>query len=92
MTEPPSTAQSAHGRVLAEARELAEQVRLTAERVHRQALEAHRLTDIARREAERGRELLRAGRREARSVNGSIEWSLDTGRQTGRHLSDKNED
>jgi hypothetical protein len=92
MTEPPTNSQSAHGCVLAKARELAEQVRLTAERVHRQALEAHRLTDIARREAERGRELSRAGRGEARSVNGSIEWSVDTAPQTGRHLSDKNED
>ena len=65
-------------RVLARARELAEQVRATAERVHQEAQEARRLTEIARRQAERGRELSRAGREEAREVANSIKWSIDT--------------
>jgi RNA polymerase-binding transcription factor DksA len=65
-------------RVLARARELAEEVRETAERVHQQAKEAHRLTQIAHRHAERGRELSKAGRDEARRAVNSIEWGVDT--------------
>jgi hypothetical protein len=65
-------------RVLARARELAEEVRETAERVHQQAGEAHRLTDIARQQAERGRDLSKSGREEARAVVDSIKWSADT--------------
>jgi hypothetical protein len=65
-------------RVLARARELAEQVRTTAERVHQEAEEARRLTEIARRQAERGRELSEAGREEAREVVNSIKWGIDT--------------
>jgi methyl-accepting chemotaxis protein len=64
-------------RVLARARELAEQVRETAERVQQAAKEAHRLTEIARRHAEKGRELSRAGHDEARGVANSIPWSID---------------
>jgi len=65
-------------RVLARARELAEQVRETAERVHQEAKEAHRLTELARQQAERGRELSKAGREEAREVVNSVRWSVDT--------------
>ena len=65
-------------RVLARARELAEQVRETAERVHQKAREAHRLTELAREQVERGRELSKSGREEARAVVDSIKWSIDT--------------
>jgi methyl-accepting chemotaxis protein len=65
-------------RVLARARELAEEVRQTAERVHQQAREAHRLTETARQQAERGRELSKMGREEARGVIDAVKWSLDT--------------
>jgi vacuolar-type H+-ATPase subunit E/Vma4 len=65
-------------RVLARARDLAEEVRLTAERVHQQAQEAHRLTATARQQAERGRELSKVGREEARAVINAVKWSLDT--------------
>ena len=66
-------------RILARARELAEQVRATAERVHQEAQEARRLTEIARSQAERGRELS-ASREKAREVVNSIKWSIDTAR------------
>jgi len=68
-------------RVLARARELAEEVREAAERVQQQAKEAHRLTELARQQAERGRELSKAGRDEAREVVNSINWSIDTAGQ-----------
>ena len=71
-------------RVLARAREFAEQVRETAECVHQQAKEAHRLTEIARRHAERGRELSKAGHNEARAVIDSIKWSVDRRQQAPR--------
>jgi hypothetical protein len=65
-------------RVLARAQELAEQVREIAERVHLEAKEAHRLTQIARQHAARGRELSEAGRAEARAVIDSVKWNVDT--------------
>jgi hypothetical protein len=64
-------------RVLARARQLAEEVRQTAERVHQQATEAHRLTEIARCQAQRGRELSKAGREEARAVIDWLKWRVD---------------
>jgi hypothetical protein len=73
-----SPEESLLNRVLARARELAEQVRATAERVHQEAQEARRLTEIARRQAKRGRELSEAGREEAREVANSTKWSIDT--------------
>jgi hypothetical protein len=79
-------------RVLARARELAEQVRATAERVHQEAQEARRLTEIARKQAERGRELSEAGREEAREVINSIKWSIDTSWNDKRRASTKNDD
>jgi len=78
-------------RVLARARELAEQVRETAERVQQAAKEAHRLTEIARRQAERGRELSRAGHDEARGVAGSIQWSADAAENARRGRSGDDE-
>jgi hypothetical protein len=65
-------------RVLARARDLAEQVRKTAERVHQEAQEAHRLTKIARDQSERGRELSKAGREEAREVVNGLKWQVNT--------------
>jgi hypothetical protein len=73
-----SAKKSSLKRVLARARALAEQVRETAERVQQQAKEAHRLTGIARQQAERGRELSESGRDEARAVVESIKWSINT--------------
>lgn len=77
---------TARHRVLQKARELAEQVRATAERVHEQAVEARRLTEIARQQSERGRELSKAGRAEVRSVDESIQWSLESARKAGGRL------
>ena len=73
-----SSQESSLKRVLARAQELAEQVRETAERVHQEAQEARRLIQIARQQAERGWELSRAGREEARAAVASIKWSIDT--------------
>jgi len=74
--------QSAQGvlfnRALARDRALAEQVRETAKRVHQQVRGAHRLTEIARHQAVRGRELSKAARDEARGVVNSIKWGVDT--------------
>jgi hypothetical protein len=77
---------------LERARQLAEQVRETAERVHQQAQEARRLTEIARQQAQRGRELSVAGRNEARAVIDSIKWSADTAGNGKRLASSKNDD
>ena len=52
-------------------------MRETAERVHQQAREAHRLTGIARQQAERGRELSKAGREDARAVVDWLKWQVD---------------
>ena len=92
MAVPPRDLKPQHLQVLDRARELAEQVRKTAERVHEQAKESHRLTEIARRHCERGRELSKLGRDEARAVQGSIQWSIETALQAGRRLSGKDED
>ena len=78
MADLPCDNRRPYGRVLDKARELSEEVRETAKRVHQQALETHRLTEIARQHSERGRELSRLGREEARAVEVSIKWSLDT--------------
>ena len=78
-------------RVLARARDLAEQVRETAERVHVEAKEAHRLTAIARRQAETGRELSRAGHNEARAVTDWIKRSGDIAGNGRRYQSDNDE-
>jgi hypothetical protein len=80
-----------YGRVLDQARKLAQQVRETAKRVHLQALETQRLTEIARRHSARGRELSRKGREEAHSVEGSIRRGLDTAYKAERRLSGKDE-
>src|ERR1700745_2078690 len=66
-------------RVLAKAQKLAEQVRETADGVHQQPREARRLTDITRQQAERGRELSKAGREEARAVVDGLKSSADPG-------------
>jgi methyl-accepting chemotaxis protein len=84
-----SDVQRPYGPVLAKARELSQQVKETAERVHQQALEAHRLTAIAREQSERGRELSRKGREEARAVERSLRWSLDTANNAVHGLSRK---
>ena len=52
-------------------------MRETAERVHQEAQEAHRLTGIARQQAERGRELSKAGREDARAVVECLKWQVD---------------
>ena len=52
-------------------------MRETAERVHQQAREAHRLTGIAWQQAERGRELSKAGREDARAVVDWLKWQVD---------------
>jgi hypothetical protein len=91
MTSPPSDFKSRHLHVLDKARELAAQVRQTAERVHEQAVESHRLTEIARKPCKRGRELSKSGREGARSVNGSVRWSLETALQAERRLAGKDE-
>jgi hypothetical protein len=88
----PTDRRSLHDRILEKMRDLAEEVRATAERVHQQALEAHRLTEIAGRHSARGRELSRAGRDEAHAVGASIRWSLDAVYKADRHLSGKDED
>ncbi len=86
-----SNIQQQYGRVLDTARQLAEQVRVTAERVHQQALEARRLIAIARQHSERGRELSRQGREEARAVERSIRWSLDSSHKADRPSSGNGE-
>jgi hypothetical protein len=62
-----------------------------AECVHQQAKEAHRLTEIARRHSERGRELSKAGHNEARAVIDSIKWSVDTAGDSKRRASGNDE-
>ena len=78
-------------RVLARARDLAEQVRETAERVHVEAKEAHRLTEIARRQAQTGRELSRAGHNDARAVTDWVKQSVDIAGNGKRYRSDNDE-
>jgi hypothetical protein len=78
--------------VLAKTRQLAEQVRVTAEGVHQQVLEARGLIAIARQHAERGRQLSLRGREEARAVERSIRWSLDTSHKAERPESGKRGD
>jgi hypothetical protein len=81
-----------YSRILDKARELAKEVRETAERVHQQALESRRLTEVARQQSERGRHLSRLGREEARAVKSAIKWSLDTAHKADCRRSGKDED
>ena len=78
-------------RVLARAKDLAHEVRQTAERVHREASEAHRLIEIARYQAEKGRELSKTARREVNSVRASIEGSLNNTSNGVRRRSDEDQ-
>ena len=84
MAQPPNDEGRRLNRLLARAQELADQVRETAERVRQQAQEAHRLTGIARQQAERGWELSKAGREEARAVADWLKWQVDTA-TNGKH-------
>ena len=79
-------------RALMRTRELAEEVRQTAERVHHHAREARRLIEIAHREAERGRELSRAGRKEAHAMVDSITSSVETATGGGARRVAKKDD
>jgi hypothetical protein len=88
MAQPPDHEQRRLNRVLARARELAEQVRETAERVHQEAREGHRLTDIARQQAGRGRELSKTGRKGARAVVDWVKWQVDAAAK-GKHRAKK---
>ena len=81
-----------YGSVLDKTRELAQEVRETAERVHQQALESRRLTEVARQQSERGRHLSRLGREEGRAVKSAIKWSLDTAHKADCRRSGKDED
>jgi hypothetical protein len=92
MSGPPPNPGSLRDCVLQKTRELAEEVRETAERVHQQALESHRLTEIARRHCARGRALSRSGHQEVESVKTSIKWSLDAALKAERRLAGKRED
>jgi hypothetical protein len=78
-------------RVLARAKDLAQEVRQTAERVHREADEAHRLIEIARHEAEKGRELSKTTLREVNSVRASIEGSFNNTGNGVRRRPDKDQ-
>jgi hypothetical protein len=78
-------------RVLARAQELADQVRETAERVHQQVQETHRLIGIAQQQAERGRELSKAGREEARAVVDWLKWQVDITARGNRRQSGSDE-
>ena len=89
MAQPRIPTESLLKSVLKRARDLAHQVRQTAECVQEQAKEAHRLTEIARQQAERGRELSRVGRREARAVTESIRAGARKPAETGSRRSDK---
>jgi hypothetical protein len=70
-------------------RALAEDVRLTAERLHEETEESYRLALITREELGKSRDLSRSGRREADSVHGTIERSLDAARKSGRYTEPK---
>jgi hypothetical protein len=92
MSGPSSDAGLLRKSILQKARQLAQQVRETAERVHQQALESHRLTEIARQQCARGRDLSRSGHREVESVRTSIKWSFDAALKAERRLAGKGED
>jgi vacuolar-type H+-ATPase subunit E/Vma4 len=77
------------GRVLEKARDLARQVRSTADRVHCEAVESRRLIGIAKSYSEKGRALSKAGRQGARAVRSSIGESIETVGQAERRLSGK---
>ena len=66
-------------------------MRETAERVHQQAREAHRLTGIARQQAERGRELSKAGREDARAVVDWLKWQVNITGKGNRRQSGSDE-
>jgi hypothetical protein len=92
MSGPPPDPRSLQHSILQKARELAEQVRQTAERVHQHALESHRLTEIARQQSRRGRDLSRSGHKGVEAVKASIKWSLDAALKAERRLAGKGED
>ena len=92
MSGPSLDAELLRERVLQKARQLAEQVRQIAERVHQQALESRRLTEIARQQCARGRDLSRSGHREVESVRTSIKWSFDAALKAERRLAGKRKD
>ena len=92
MSGPPSENRSPRDSVFRRARELAEEVRATAERVHREALEARRLIEIALQQSERGRNLSRSGHQGVESVKASIKWSVDAAHRAERRLAGKGED
>lgn len=92
MANLPHESRTLRDRVLQKARELAEEVREISVRVHQEALESHRLIEIARRQSERGRDLSRAGHQEVDSVRTSIKWSLDAAAEAERRLARKNKD
>ena len=91
MVQAPNHVRRRLDRALARAQRLAEQVRETAECVHHQAREGHRLTGMARQQAERGRELSKAGRKEARAVLDWLEWSVDSASNGKRRQSGTDE-
>jgi hypothetical protein len=76
-------------RLLRNIQGLAEEVRLTAERVNKETEEAHRLAAIVHAELGRSRELSQSSRHEVRQVHRSIERSLETARDSapahGKH-------
>jgi hypothetical protein len=86
-----SLTQTQLDRVLARARDLAEQVRQTAQRVQQEAKKAHRLTQIARRTAETSQKPSTTGRKEALAVGGST-VSTDDHVKSGARGSSGNED
>lgn len=81
--------QSALQRVLEKIRALAEDIRLTAERVHEETKESYRLAQITREELEKSRDLSRSGQREADTVHGTIKRSLEAARKSGRFIKPK---
>jgi hypothetical protein len=84
------TIQSTLQRVLKKVHALAEDIRLTAERVHEETEESYRLALITREELEKSRDLSRSGQREADTVHGTIERSIDAVRKSGRFTEPKN--
>jgi hypothetical protein len=82
MKHKPSRAAGLKGGVLDRVRSLTAQLRATAERLHKEAEETQRLTEIARQEADRGRETSRRARQEAFGTE-PANWQLDYPRTRG---------
>jgi hypothetical protein len=91
MTGQPFDPRSLRDRVLRKARDLAQEVREIAERVHCQALEAQRLTMIAKQQSQRGQDLSRSGHQGIESVADSIKGSLTAALKAERRLTGKEE-